>query len=108
MRKIVFLIFPLFLYLLGGCAPSEPKSWDNIRAKAACATRIKSLLNDPDSYEFESATITETSGKYNEYGKAYIIYKAKNISGEYTSKGAECERYIQNGSAFIKSRLLEK
>ena len=108
MRNIGFLNFPLFLFLLGGCAPSEPTSWNIIEAKVACETRIKSLLNDPDSYEFKSANINETSGEYNEYGNAFIIFKEKNSSGEQTRREAECERYIQNGSAFIKSRLLEK
>tara|TARA_Y200000002_G_scaffold185245_1_gene152984 strand:- start:580 stop:747 length:168 start_codon:yes stop_codon:yes gene_type:complete len=52
---------PIFLFLLGGCALSEPRSWNNIGAKVACAIRIKRLLKDPDSYEFESVTIVESS-----------------------------------------------
>tara|TARA_B100001093_G_C26242467_1_gene764963 strand:- start:111 stop:287 length:177 start_codon:yes stop_codon:yes gene_type:complete len=38
----------------------------------------------------------------------HIINRSKSVSGEYTSKGSECERYIQNGAPFIKARLLEK
>ena len=60
---------PIFLFLLGGCALSEPRSWNNIGAKVACAIRIKRLLKDPDSYEFESVTIVESSWEYKEYGK---------------------------------------
>ena len=78
-----------------------------LKQKVACETRIKSLLNDPDSYEFKSTSINETSGEYNEYGNAYIIFKEKNSSGEQTRREAECERYIPNRSPFIKARLLE-
>lgn len=107
MKRLGLLSLPVFLSLLAGCAPSEPRAWDTIGAKAVCGSRIKSLLRDPDSYEFESATITETSGEYNEFGKAYIIYRAKNGFGGYTRGGAECERYDNYGEVYIKARLLE-
>ena len=107
MKKIGFLSLPIFLSLLASCGPSEPRAWDTIAAKATCGSRIKTLLRDPDSYEFESATILETSGPYNEYGKAYIIYRAKNGFGGYVRGGAECEKYNNNGVPYIKARLLE-
>ena len=65
------------------------------------------ILYLASSYEFESATILETSGPYNEYGKAYIIYRAKNGFGGYVRGGAECEKYNDNGVPYIKARLLE-
>ena len=91
----------IFLSLLGGCTPSGPRSLDNIWAIASGATRINYLLNYPDSYEFEWATITVTYEDHNEYGKVFITHKVKNVSGEYTSRGAECKIYIQNWSPFI-------
>ena len=107
MKRLGLLPVAVFLSILSGCAPSEPRAWDTIGAKAVCGSRIKTLLRDPDSYEFESASILETSGEYNEFGKAYIIYRAKNFFGGYVRGGAECERYEQNGVPYIKARLLE-
>ena len=106
MKKLVLLSLPVFLSLLAGCGPSKPRAWEKTVAKAVCGSRIKNLLRDPDSYEFESARILETSGEFNEFGKAYIIYKAKNGFGGYTRGEAECERYEQNGDPYIKVRLL--
>ena len=107
MKRLGLLTLPVLLTLLAGCAPSRPRAWDSIGAKAVCGSRIKNLLIDPDSYEFESATILETSGEYNEFGKAYIKYRAKDSFGGYVKGGAECERYEQNDVPYIKARLLE-
>ena len=98
---------PVLLSLLAGCAPSEPRAWDKFEAMADCGSRIKTLLSDLDSYEFESTTILETSGEYNEFGKAYITYITKNGFEGYVRGGAECERYEMNGVPYIKARLLE-
>ena len=80
MRKVGFCLSHYSQSLLDGCVASEPRFWDSIGVKVACAIRIKSLLNDPDSYEFELVSITESSGEYNEYGKAQIIYAEQNVS----------------------------
>ena len=78
-----------------------------IGAKALCAKELKAFLNEPDSYEFESATIAESSWEHNEYGKAYIVCRVKNVSRPYRSRSWECDRYIQNGPPFVKARLLK-
>ena len=107
MKRLGLLPVAVFLSILSGCAPSEPRAWDTIGAKAVCGSRIKTLLSDLDSYEFESTTILETSGEYNEFGKAYITYITKNGFEGYVRGGAECERYEMNGVPYIKARLLE-
>ena len=86
-----------------GCGESTPDDWDDISAKVYCEDPIKQLLRDPDSYRFESATVTSQSGQYNQYGTATIKYRAKNGFGGYTSGTASCEAYSKGGERWFKA-----
>tara|TARA_Y100001968_G_C18830980_1_gene469100 strand:- start:141 stop:473 length:333 start_codon:yes stop_codon:yes gene_type:complete len=106
-----FLLAPILLTLVAGCGPYEPpkpSEWSKYAAEASCPRQIKKLLRDPDSFQIESTVILSTSGEYNQWGKAYIIYRAKNAFGGYARGGAECEAYDGGGGErWIKARLLE-
>ena len=86
-----------------GCGESTPDEWDQSAAKVYCGERIKTLLRDPDSYKFESATVTSQSGEYNQYGTATITYRAKNGFGGYTRGSASCEGYEKEGQLWTKA-----
>ena len=106
MRRLFFA--PLLFFFLVGCSESTPRAWDNTYAKIECERRIKSLLRDPDSYQLESISMLENNGEYNQFGRAYIIYRAKNAFGGYVRGGAECEKYQgRDGTPWVKARLLE-
>ena len=95
------------LAIIGNNLPESEKAdqWDEISAKVYCESKIKSLLRDPDSYRFESASILKTSGEKNQYGTARIVFRSKNGFGGYNVSSATCERYENNGEYWVKASL---
>lgn len=100
-------VLVIFLGILSSLSPdaNKPDAWDEIAAKVYCEDRIKQLLRDPDSYQFSSAEILETSGENSEFGKARISFRAKNGFGGYNANTATCEAYPNNGERWIKAQL---
>ena len=89
-----------------GCGPSTPDEFTKTTAKVYCKRQIKKLLRDPDSYQFISATVTSTSGQYDQYGKALVSFRSKNGFGGYVNGTAECEVYNNAGETWTKAKLL--
>ena len=71
--------------------------FDEISAKVYCRKSVKQLLRDPDSYQFISASVTNS--KADGTGIAFIRYRARNGFGGYTVNRAICTRYLR-GSEF--------
>ena len=84
-----------------GCE-SEPEVFDRISAKVYCESRIKQLLRDPDSYQFESATVHSTDG---EFGTATVYFRSRNGFGGYSSGSASCEMYPKEGQRWVRAQL---
>ena len=102
-----FFVFVMLMGLLGSLSQDDnkPDTWDEIAAEVYCKDRIKQLLRDPDSYQFSSAEILETTGENSEYGTARISFRAKNGFGGYNANSAICEAYPNNGERWIKAQL---
>jgi hypothetical protein len=79
-------------------------TWDEVSAQFSCERRIKELLRDPDSYQFISAEVYDLSSD-SQYGKAQVSFRAKNGFGGYTPGTATCEKYNNNGEAWVKVKL---
>tara|TARA_B100000965_G_C19406029_1_gene675463 strand:+ start:100 stop:732 length:633 start_codon:yes stop_codon:yes gene_type:complete len=110
--KTRLLITPLLIALVG-CASSykserKPLRFDPISAEVLCKSTIKKLLRDPDSYKFEKASMLESSGEYNQFGKALISFRSKNGFGGYTPALAECTRFEKEGKNVVLVKLLDQ
>lgn len=84
---------------------SEPKSpepivFDEIGAKVYCEDTIKKLLRDPDSYQFESASIVSAN-------EAIIQFRSKNGFGGYNSAAAKCTTRMESGQNVIRAQILQ-
>jgi len=84
---------------------SEPKStepivFDEIGAKVYCESTIKKLLRDPDSYQFDSASIVSAS-------EAIISFRSKNGFGGYNNSSAKCTTRMESGQNVIQAQILE-
>ena len=102
----------LLVAILGGCVglcssvDKTESEWDSVKAQVYCGSKIKEKLRDPDSYRFESALVTRTEGKNNEFGSAAINYRAKNGFGGYVKGVATCKYWGEGEKKYIRVILL--
>jgi len=89
-----------------GCGPLPPDAFNDIAAKNYCEKSLKSLLRDPDSYQFISARILANEGEFDEYGTALIIYRSKNGFGGFVKGRAECTAYDNDGERWFEVKLM--
>ena len=86
-------------------APPSPMTWDRSTAEVMCSKNIKTLLNDPDSYRFDSVDIGSTTGDQQQYGTATVYFRAKNGFGGYTRESADCKAYDKGGEVYYQVQL---
>lgn len=82
-----------------------PMTWDRSTAKVMCSENIKKLLNDPDSYQFDSVEITSTTGDQQQYGTASVYFRAKNGFGGNVRGSATCKAYDNGGVVSYQVQL---
>ena len=87
---------------LVGCGESTPKPFVDISLRVYCADQIKSLLRDPDSYQYISATVSSTNG---EYGSGTVRFRSKNGFGGYADGSASCTVYDKNGETWVRASI---
>ena len=90
----------------GTSAPATPQAFTTAAAKNYCESQIKDQLRDPSSYEFIKATVTKTTGTYNENGTALVSFRARNGFGGMNQGIAVCEGIWKEGSTWTKASLL--
>ena len=89
------------------CGPLPPDEFTESAARIGCEDVIKSLLRDPDSYQFESATVVETKGTYSQWGEAVVKFRSRNGFGGYTSGAARCKKYPHtDGQAWHRAEII--
>lgn len=79
---------------------AEPIVFDEISAKVYCENTIKKLLRDPDSYQFESASVVSSK-------EATINFRSKNGLGGYVPGVAKCTTHMESNENIIQAQILD-